>query len=71
MICLAAMVHEPLYHASARLSDISWLLFNKTIIPLALVGYETIIANLYPTRARGGGGGGGDYPTNALAPSLS
>ena len=30
--------------------------FNETIIPLALVGYETIIANStisYPTRARG------------------
>ena len=26
-------------------------LFNKTIIPLALVGYEMIIANSYPTRA--------------------
>ena len=28
-------------------------LFNKTIIPLALVGYETIIANSYPTYTRG------------------
>ena len=27
--------------------------FNKTIIPLALVGYEIVIANSYPTRARG------------------
>ena len=27
--------------------------FNKTIIPLALVGYEIIIANSYPTFARG------------------
>ena len=27
--------------------------FNKTIIPFALVGYEIIIANSYPTRARG------------------
>ena len=27
--------------------------FNKTIIPLALVGYEMIIANSYPTRACG------------------
>ena len=26
---------------------------NKTIIPLALVGYEMIIANSYPTRPRG------------------
>ena len=26
--------------------------FNKTIIPLALVGYEIIIANSCPTRAR-------------------
>ena len=24
--------------------------FNKTIIPVALVGYDMIIANLYPTR---------------------
>ena len=27
--------------------------FNKTTIPLALVGYEMIIANSYPTRTRG------------------
>ena len=27
--------------------------FNITIIPLALVGYEMIIANSYPTRACG------------------
>ena len=27
--------------------------FNKTIIPLALVRYEMIIANSYPTRTRG------------------
>ena len=27
--------------------------FNKTIIPLALVGYEMIIVNSYPTRTRG------------------
>ena len=27
--------------------------FNKTIIPLALVGYEMIIANSYPMRTRG------------------
>ena len=27
--------------------------FNKAIIPLKLVGYEMIIANSYPTRARG------------------
>ena len=27
--------------------------FNKTIIPLALVGYEMIIANSYPMRACG------------------
>ena len=27
--------------------------FNKTIIPLALVGFEMIIANSYPTRTRG------------------
>ena len=27
--------------------------FNKTIIPLALVGYEKIMANSYPTRTRG------------------
>ena len=27
--------------------------FNKTIIPLALVGYEMIVANSYPTRTRG------------------
>ena len=27
--------------------------FNKTIIPLALVGYEMIIANSYPTSTHG------------------
>ena len=27
--------------------------FNKTNMSLALDGYEIIIANLYPTRARG------------------
>ena len=27
--------------------------FNKTIIPLVLVGYEMIIGNSYPTRTRG------------------
>ena len=27
--------------------------FNKTIIPLVLVGYEMIIANSYPTGTRG------------------
>ena len=27
--------------------------FNKKIIPLALVGYEMIIPNSYPTRTRG------------------
>ena len=27
--------------------------FDKTIIPLALVGYEMIIAISYPTRTRG------------------
>ena len=27
--------------------------FNKTIIPLALLGCEMIIANSYPTRPRG------------------
>ena len=28
-------------------------IFNKTVIPLALVGYKMIIANSYPTRAHG------------------
>ena len=34
---------------------ICWFLgvFNKTIIPLALVGYEMITANPYSTRTRG------------------
>ena len=35
------------------LVSILWGAFNKTIIPLALVGYEMIIANSYPTCARG------------------
>ena len=30
-----------------------WGIFNKTIIPFALVGYKMIIANSYPMRARG------------------
>ena len=28
-------------------------IFNKTIIPLTVVGYEMIIANSYPTLTRG------------------
>ena len=61
LIGLAAILYEPLYHAkeietiklspgcsskakSARSSNI-YFFFNKTIIPLALVGYQTIIAN--------------------------
>ena len=41
---------------SARSSNISFFFFsNKTIIPLVLVGYETIILSIisYPTRGRG------------------
>ena len=53
-----------------------FLIFKKTIILHALVGYEMIIANSYPTRTRGiivnyteneldsdgrGGGGGGGH----------
>ena len=78
LIGLAAMVYEPLYHARevatincflvALKQEINkayqyyLIVFNKTIIPLALVGYEMIIANSaprwlsiisYPTRARG------------------
>ena len=30
-----------------------FLIFNKTIILHALLGYEIIIANSYPTRTRG------------------
>ena len=30
-----------------------WEFFNKTIIPLVLVGYEMIITNSYSTRTRG------------------
>ena len=37
----------------SRFWGISLGVFNKTIIPLALVGYEIVIANSYPTRARG------------------
>ena len=60
LIGLAAMVYEPLYHAR-EVATINFLValekeiskayqyylivFNKTIIPLALVGYEMIIAN--------------------------
>ena len=61
LIGWAAMVYEPLYHAQevatincflvALENEISkayqyyLIVFNKTIIPLALVGYEMIIAN--------------------------
>ena len=61
MIGLAAMVYEPLYHTGevatincflvAFEKEISkaykyyLIAFNKTIIPLAPVGYEMIIAN--------------------------
>ena len=38
--------------------------FNKTIIPLALVGYEMIIANSYPTRTHGIRNDGGDGNEN-------
>ena len=31
----------------------SLCVFNKTIIPLTLVVYEVVIANLYPMRTRG------------------
>ena len=33
--------------------DIMFLIFNKTIILHALLGYEMIITNSYPTRTRG------------------
>ena len=36
---------------SARISNISLVIFNKTIIPLVLVGYDG--DDRYPTRARG------------------
>ena len=52
---LAAMVYEPLYHAREIANikqDLATLLdcfyINKTIIPLALVEYEMIIANSVP-----------------------
>ena len=61
LIGLAAMVYEQLYHARevatincflvALEKEISkayqyyLIVFNKTIIPLVLVGYEMIIAN--------------------------
>ena len=30
-----------------------WVLFNKTIITGGCIGYEIVIANSYPTHARG------------------
>ena len=61
LIGLAAMVYQPLYHAreiatincflvalEKELSEAYqqyFIVFIKTIIPLALVGYEMIIAN--------------------------
>ena len=61
MIGLAAMVYEPLYHARevatincflvplekeiSKAYQYYLIVFNKTIIPLARVGYEMIIAN--------------------------
>ena len=58
-IGLAIMVYEPLYHAPrtrdvfeaflffflSLVCSIFGGVFNKTIIPLALVGYEMVIAN--------------------------
>ena len=53
-----AMVYVLIYHSPRKQlgrSNIAILLgvFNKTINPLALVEYEIVIANSYPTRARG------------------
>ena len=55
MIGLAAMVNDPLIRAEGQRekkisfnqqdSAIFVLVFNKTIIPLALVGYEMIVAH--------------------------
>ena len=47
LIGLAAMVYEPIYHARQitklkRKQQYFLIVFNKTIIPLALVGYEMI-----------------------------
>ena len=45
-IGLAIMVYEPLYHDLQKCRFLYFGgVFNKTIIPLALVGYEMIIAN--------------------------
>ena len=38
---------------SRRILVFLWAFLIKTIIPLALVGYEMIIANSYPTRICG------------------
>ena len=39
---------------SGRFNEILWAgVFNKTIVPFTLVGYEMIIANTYPTRLVG------------------
>ena len=38
---------------SGKILNILWVFFNKPIIPLALVGYEMIKANSYPTRTLG------------------
>ena len=42
----------PSRHASTKIVALLGVV-NKTIIPLALVGYEIVIANSYPTCARG------------------
>ena len=56
LIGLEPMVYELIYHCPKFCK--SFGVFNKTVIPLALVGYEKVIANSalrisHPTRAHG------------------
>ena len=65
LIGWSAMVFELIYHWPyirctrlfrnnySRFWGISLGVFNKTIIPLSLVGYKIVIANSYPTRLVG------------------
>ena len=41
------------YKLSREEFSIFFVVFDKSIIPLALVGYEMILANSYPTRTHG------------------
>ena len=51
--CMHDFFEAFLFLSSLVCYNYFWGVFNKTIIPLALVGFEMIIANSYPMRACG------------------